>query len=254
MLKLNVTKEEQLTFEIQIEGVQYDQINSHFKITINEIEYGIPVKVGREIITVDIPPLNKIIASKIHEGDEAEAVLEVIADGRYLTPWKDGITFINPVIVEAKIKKSSVSSGVSLKTKLVEKKAPKVVAENLKKVKEEDEDPIVDTPQPIEDVEKVKESKSMSSGEVEKLLARTISKFALNTENKKVPKKKKEVTLEEFKKTLTSEDVYKYIKKVGSKNPRIQEIVYEQAVHAAGNNKPIDVLKEVIKVMKKNKS
>jgi len=248
MLKLNVTKEEQLTFEIQIEGVQYDQINSHFKITINEIEYGIPVKVGRETITVDIPPLNTIIMSKIHEGDEAEAVLEVIADGRYLTPWNDGITFVNPVVVEAKIKKAAVTTGVSLKTKLVEKKAPKVVAENIKKNKEED-DAVVDTPSPTEDV---KENKTMSSSEVEKLLARTISKFTLNTENKKVPKKKKEITLQEFKKTLTSEDIYKYIGKAGSKNPRIQELVYEQAVAAAESGKPVAVLKEVIKIMKKN--
>jgi len=73
-------------------------------------------------------------------------------------------------------------------------------------------------------------------------------------ENKKVPKKKKEITLEQFKKTLTTEDIYKYIGKAGSKNPRIQEIVYEQAVHAAGNNKPINILRQVIKIMKKNKS
>jgi hypothetical protein len=239
MLKLNVTQEEQLTFEIQIEGVHYDQINSHFKITVNEIDYGIPVKVGSETITVDIPPLNKIIASKLHEGDEAEAVLEVIADGRYITPWSDGITFINPVVVEAKIKRDAVKTGVSLTTKLVEKETPKVVAESIKK---EDETP------------PIKENKSMTSSEMENLLTKTISKLGLNEESKKVPKKKKEVTLEEFKKTLTTEDVYKYINKAGSKNPRIQEIVYEQAVNEAGNNKPINVLKQVIKVMKKNRS
>ena len=72
-------------------------------------------------------------------------------------------------------------------------------------------------------------------------------------ENKKVPKKKKEITLEQFKKTLTTEDIYKYIGKAGSKNPRIQEIIYEQAEVAAGSSRPVEVLKQVVKLLKSKK-
>ena len=52
-------------------------------------------------------------------------------------------------------------------------------------------------------------------------------------------------------KRITQEQVYKYMKKAGSKNPQIQEIIYGQAVTAAGSGEPYKVLQEVIKILKK---
>ena len=42
MLKLNVNQEKQLTFEVQIGGVQSDQVSSHLRIEIDDVEYGFP--------------------------------------------------------------------------------------------------------------------------------------------------------------------------------------------------------------------
>jgi len=244
MLKLDVTQEEQLTFETQIEGVQYDQLNSHLKIIIGEIEYGIPAKVGRELITVDIPPLNKIVGLKINEGDEAEIVLEIIADGRYITPWQDIVTFVNPVIVEAKIKKANVSKNISLQTKLVVKEdsTKQTKTEDKEtKLKENDQSNIEEVP------DKTSELKKNDQSNIEGLLDKTIDKLKLN-EGKK--KKKKNITLEEFKRNLTKEDVLKFIEKKGTKKPQIQELIYEQAKSKAKKDTPVHILKEVALIFK----
>jgi len=305
MLRLNVNEAKQLTFEVQIGGVHGDQIDSFFRIVFEDVEYGFPAKVGREAITVDLPPLNQVVGKKIKEGDEAEVKLEIVADGHYLTPWSDRAKMSNPLVIEAKIKDDGFVPNPTLKTQLVvsedgarqkttvkedvpteedltdkivsklsEKFAdlikPKVevtggkmelVEESCgkKHVKEEADDKDEgDEPPPMEDQEEVKEETQpdapLTTGAMEKILSQTISKLGLHTEGSRTTKKKKEVTLEQFKKKLTKEDIFKYMHRAGTQNPQIQEIVYEQAVLAAKNNKPIEVLRQVINIMKKKKS
>lgn len=275
MLKLNVNEAKQLTFEAQIGGVNGDQINSFFRIVIEDVEYGFPAQVGNESITVNLPPLNKVVGKKIKEGAEAEVRLEIIADGHYLTPWSDKVKMSNPLIIEAKIKDDDFSPPPSLKTevaisedgakdepiikeditdKIVNKLSEKF-AELIKPAVEAKNDTVKVVNEVFKPANKkeVKEDVPLTSSSMEKILAQTISKLGLYTEEKKKDTKKK-VTLEQFKKKLTREDVYKYINRAGTKNPQIQEIVYEQAVSVAKNNSPIEVLRQVINIMKKNKS
>jgi len=275
MLRLNITKEKQLTFEVQIGGVvDYDQVESFFRIVIEDVEYGFPCKVMQDSITVTLPPLNKVIGKKIKEGDEADIKLEVIADGHYLTPWRDRAKLSNPLVIEAKIKDSSFVKRPQLETKLVvddggEKQITTVqekeidpsdeiankVIERLANIlgpkMEQDGSAPLKSEGVDRKVDKVKDP-ALTSEAVEGLLSETIEKLNL-TEVDKSKKKKKQITLTEFKRNLTKEDIYKYIRKVGTKNPKIQNIIYEQAVSKAGSGKPIEVLKQVIKVMKKGK-
>jgi len=297
MLRLNVNEAKQLTFEVQIGGVHGDQIDSFFRIVFEDVEYGFPAKVGREAITVDLPPLNQVVGKKIKEGDEAEVKLEIVADGHYLTPWSDRAKMSNPLVIEAKIKDDGFIPNPTLKTQLVvsedgarqkttvkedvateEDLTDKIVSKlsekfadlikpkvevtsgkmevveekcSAKHVKEEEDKD--DDEAPSEEKEDVKEDTPLTSGAMEKILSQTISKLGLHTEDSRTTKKKKEVTLKEFKKNLSKDDIYKYIDRAGTKNPQIQEIVYEQAVIAAGNNKPIEVLRQVINIMKKQK-
>ncbi len=300
MLRLNVNEAKQLTFEVQIGGVHGDQIDSFFRIMFEDVEYGFPARVGRDSITVDLPPLNQVVGKKIKEGDEAEVKLEIIADGHYLTPWSDRAKMSNPLVIEAKILDDGFVPNPTLKTQLVvsedgamqkttvkediqteEDLTDKIVnkitekfgdlikpkvevtggkmevveeSSGVKHVKEEEEDKEEEeAPANEKEEEEVKEESVLTTSSMEKILAKTISKLGLYTEDSKT-KKKKEMSLEQFKKTLTKEGIYKYMTRAGTKNPHIQEIVYEQAVIAAGNNKPIEVLKQVISIMKKNKS
>ena len=260
MLRLNVTQEKQLTFEVQIGGVQYDQITSQFKIVLDEIEYGFPAKVGRETIVVQLPPLNKVIGTKIVEGVEAEVKLEVIADGHYLTPWRDRATLSNPLVVEAKIKDTSFVPNPSFETKLVveedgakqtviaekieEKTTDQKIEELSKKIKQ-----LLENQKQQTNEEKKKEtdenlSETDKEQVLENLLNKTIDKFSLS-------KKKKKITLEEFKKNLTKEDIFYYIAKKGTKKPEVQEVIYKQAKAMAKKDTPPYILKEVIKILKR---
>ena len=305
MLKLNVNQEKQLTFEVQIGGVQTEQVSSYLRIEIDKVEYGFPAVVGRESITVNLPPLRSVTARSLKEGEEVQVKLDIIADGNYLTPWQDTFRLGNPLVIEAKIVDKDFNEPIAFRTKLVTEGKPgkskqglrletveedqidqeaaltdKIVnklsekfnniikSKNKKKVVEEscgkdhvkeqdedvDDDENPDTVPPMEDQEEeVRESDPLSGGAMERILSQTISKLGLYTEDKK-KKSKKEMTLEQFKKKLTKEDVYKYMKRAGTKNPKIQEIVYEQAVIAAKTNAPVEVLRQVITIMKKNKS
>jgi hypothetical protein len=301
MLRLNVNEAKQLTFEVQIGGVHGEQIDSFFRIVFEDVEYGFPAKVGRESITVDLPPLNQVVGKKIKEGDEAEVRLEIVADGHYLTPWSDRAKMSNPLVIEAKIKDDGFVPNPTLKTQLVvsedgarqktvvkedtpkeediterivsklsekfsEMLKPKaeVTAAKMEVVEEscgkkhvkEEEDEMEDEEKEkpaVEEQEEIKESEPLTTDAMEKILSQTIQKLGLHTEGNKSTKKKKELTIEEFKKNLTREDVFKYMDRAGTKNPQVQEIVYEQAVLASKSSTPVEVLKQVIKIMKKKK-
>jgi len=291
MLRLNVNQEKQLTFEVQIGGVPYDQVSSHFRIIMDDVEYGFPAKVGSESISVDLPPLNKVIAKKIREGDEVDVKLEIVADGYYLTPWQDKIKLSNPLVVEAKIKDDGFVANPALKTRLVsedggarqrvtvterdddekeeemeEKGTHKMTEDEIadkvfdklssklselldkQSVKEQDEEEEVEEGCPSDGgKKKVKESKTTSKKKdnlVEQMLQDTLQRLDIS------PKSKKKVTLEYLKKNLTQEDVFKYMEKAGTKNPKIQEIIYEQASLSAKKDTPFEILRQVVKMMK----
>lgn len=104
MLRLNVNKEKKLTFEVQLGGIAYDQVDSEFVVEFDNVKYSFPGVVGRETVTVQLPILKSIIGKKIREGDEAIVKLKVVSDGQVMTPWKDRAILSNPIMVEAKIK------------------------------------------------------------------------------------------------------------------------------------------------------
>ena len=54
-------------------------------------------------------------------------------------------------------------------------------------------------------------------------------------------------------KNITEAGVYKYMHNAGTQNPKIKELVYEQAVAAAGSGEPFKVLQQVVKILKKRR-
>ena len=287
MLKIDANKEKQLTFEVQIGGVtDFDKVESFFRIITEDVEYGFPCRVTSDSIQVSLPPLNKVTAKRFREGDEVEIKLEVVVDGHYLIPWRDRAKLSNPLVIEAKIKDDDFVKNPQFETKLVSDEGGQKQVTIVKEQDKDISDDFVDKvalklkelmnqpkmqeqevgPGPIEDeageedseeeekdeTKKEQEEKPITTKDVERLLSETIEK--LNLTGSRTTKKKKAVpTLNEFKQNLTKEDIYKYMHKAGTKNPKIQNIVYEQASSLAPTSKPIDILKQVIKVMKKKK-
>ena len=54
-------------------------------------------------------------------------------------------------------------------------------------------------------------------------------------------------------KNITEAGVYDYMTRAGTSNKKIQTLIYEQAEIAAGTSVPVEVLKQVFKLLKSKK-
>lgn len=122
MLKLNTDEIKNLQFEVSIQGINYDELHGSLKFMIEDIEYGIPVKIQKDLVSVEVPPLQEIVAKGMKQGDVVECKLDIFGNGFYINPWGGQFELQTPVRVE--------TMNVNVSTK---KPTKKVVAE-LKKV------------------------------------------------------------------------------------------------------------------------
>ncbi|MFW9871880.1 MAG: hypothetical protein ACFFG0_02175 [Candidatus Thorarchaeota archaeon] len=97
---------------------------------------------------------------------------------------------------------------------------------------------------------KIKDPDSVEAPKVETKLITKDSKLKVIKEEKST-KSKKDMTIEEFKKNLKEEDIYKYMDRAGTKNKQIQDIIFEQASANSKTQEPIDILKNVVKIIQK---
>jgi len=272
MLKLNVNQEKQLTFEVQIGGVQSDKVTSHLRIVIDEIEYGFPAVVGNESITVNLPPLRSVTARSLKEGEEVQVKLDIIADGNYLTPWTDSFVLSNPLVVEARIMDSDFKNPPAFKTRLVQEGKPGDRKQGVRIEKE-----IVN-----ENEDKELRSKYISRYEEDDLTEKIVNKLAeklskgliekkkfikdepveddeevlpspIRKESKRVSKKSSNKISKSELLNMTEKDVYAYMHRAGTRNEQVKKIIYEQAEVAVGSSKPYKVLGQVIKLLKSKK-
>jgi hypothetical protein len=218
MLYLNPNKEKVLTFEVELSGAESSDVNGFVRFFISDnVQLGFPVAVSDNQIQAVIAPLKDLVKKPVKNGTVFEAQLDLYtADQDYFSPWRGEIEVKMPVTIEAKIKDEG--SG---KTLAEEKKTKFKV-------------------------------KSVSEGKKGNVKKEQITE-GVKTSNIKPKTGKKEVTLEDMKKHVTEDFIYKYMDKAGSKQKHIQEIIYNQAVQAAGTGKPYEVLKQVVKIMGKKK-
>ncbi len=127
MLKLNTDEIKNLQFEVSIQGINYDELQGSLKFMIEDIEYGIPVKINQDMVSVEVPPLQEIVAKGMRQGDVVECKLDIFGNGFYINPWGGQFELQTTAKVEAK--------GLEVSTKKPERK---VVAE-LKSVKSKTE-------------------------------------------------------------------------------------------------------------------
>jgi len=234
MLQLNVNQEKQLNFEIEIGGVETDQLDSFLRLEIDGVEYGFPAKIASESVTVDIPALKDITRKRLKEGQEVHAKLDIIVDGYYLKPWEDTFTLSNPLMAEAKI----INSEYQPKAKLVEKTTPKT-----KKIIEE----VVQQPTQ-------RSEEDLTNAIVNKLAEKLMPVLNKRSKSLKESKVLKKQTPKKLNiKNITEAEVYNYMTRAGTSNPKIQELIYEQAIGAAKSGKPVKVLQQVVKLLKKGK-
>jgi hypothetical protein len=104
IMDLKINEAKMLEFNAVIEGGDTDDLSGKVRITINDIEYGFPVKFEGKKIQVKIPPLKEYVReSKLRAAKTAEVKLDVIAKGKLFTPWKDTVNLEIPLEVKAEM-------------------------------------------------------------------------------------------------------------------------------------------------------
>ena len=123
MLKLNTDEIRNLQFEVSIQGINYDELRGSLKFIIEDVEYGIPVKIQKDLVSVEVPPLEEIVARGMKNGDIVECKLDIFGNGFYINPWGGQFELATPVKMEAK--KINVDNKQPEKKMIAELKEPK---------------------------------------------------------------------------------------------------------------------------------
>jgi len=129
MLTLNINESRTLEFEVQLSGINPDQLKGSLRFEVNNVEYGFPAEFKNETVMVNIPPLNSIISDKLSEGTKLRASLEANGNGYLLTPWSGEFVVSSPVKMEAKI--LDIKEEPKVDVKLVSDDIDRLVEEQL---------------------------------------------------------------------------------------------------------------------------
>lgn len=286
MFELNTNEVRNLQFEVSIQGINYDELSGSLKFIIDDVEYGFPVKIFKEHVEVEVPPLNEVVAKKMSSGDIVECKLDIFGNGFYLNPWDGQFELKSPISVETKTVKSfnAEKKQKSFKATLKEEKqdTSEVVNKSIsnddkeallemlfKKLEEkgfrttEDlKDNIVEhtpvaEPEPVE-VKKPKKSKPSKTKLVEQKIN---SKF--NSASRLVQSiKERRLALKEAKKIkpkqapkvqqvqVSDDDPYALMESLGMKNKEMQERMIEKAVELGGDGDKVitNTLKKLLGV------
>jgi hypothetical protein len=103
MLTLNTDENRSLQFEVTIQGIDHKKLNGSLKFVVDGIEYGFPVEILSDHISVEVPPLDDIIKIGLREGEVIHCKLDVFGDGFYLNPWNGEFKLKTPVRMEARM-------------------------------------------------------------------------------------------------------------------------------------------------------
>ena len=262
MLYIKADEPRTLTFEVDIRGVGQGELKGYVRLFINDAEHGFPVSIDDGVITADIPPLTEVVRLKtMDDGDVIEAKLELMTDQHIFTPWEGEVKVSVPMGIKAKLSNESmkpVNAGAPMVAKVVETEEDKAVGkENLEEFDTSEETMLKDNQDKykkelmamVADTVKemglvpAKQESLMETGKSDKIIKEVTKQKKIN--EKDLMKKKL--------KNITREGVYKYMERAGTRNPKIQELVYEQAVAAAGSGEPVKVLKQIVQIMKKRR-
>jgi hypothetical protein len=218
MLSIDAKEKKLLTFQVEIDGVGCDDLVGFVRFMHENIEYGFPVDISSDTITAIITPLSEIFPN-LKSGTLIDMRLDMNTEDRIFTPWKDEIEITMPVTIEAKL-----------------------TDENDQKLINEDKKSGIKVKSVSESNKEIREKK-------EQMIEAKVNKY----KNIKPIREKKKPTIEDLKKHVNEEFIYKYMEKVGTKNKQIQEIIYEQATAAAGSGESYAIFKQVVKALGKKR-
>jgi len=106
MLKIKSTTGQKLTFDIDVQGTESNNITGKMRIVKENIEYGFDAIIKSGKMIVDLPALDTVILN-LENGTVLESKIDIIANNETFTEaWKDNITIERPVEVKATVSES----------------------------------------------------------------------------------------------------------------------------------------------------
>lgn len=245
MFKLNTKEGKTLNFQIELSGIDYDQLEGSLRFIVDNIEYGFPVKIEQGSISVNIPALSEILPKDImKEGEKLQGKLEVYGNGYYMNPWNGEFVFEVPVKVEATIiEEVEVSKKPSIE----------VITPKITKTKES-----------------IKENKEDVKTKSEKLVAEKLKSMEKLVENnlkptrnslkKPVPGGLKKPTpagpspkLSEKPKECSEKDIFRLIESTGIRKESTKQSILERAKDMSGDlNSAYDTVSRMLGITQIN--
>ncbi len=161
MQTLDISKSKKFQFEVNINGINSNELQGLFEFVIGGIHYGFPVEIKDSIIKAEIPPLTDIVKKNITTGSVLECNLSVYGNGFHLEPWAGKFEAQAPVQMEAHMSFTEEDDKVEI---IEQEKEIKTVEAKLIESPDEEQ-----TPEPNLDVlEPITESPGPSPMRVEK--------------------------------------------------------------------------------------
>jgi hypothetical protein len=240
MLQLDTNKKRILEYKIDIQGIDYKELEGVLKFTIENVHYGFPLEILSDNILAEVPPLETIVKN-LKDKDIIKCKLEVYGEGFYLNPWSGEFQLAKPVKVEAALKGEDEIEGKAVTATLVEKtNRPK---EDIK-------------PENIDESEKkkvlTKLFKKIEAAPKKKLISEKVQSKLTEMNNlvdmftssslrniKNIPKPVKP------KKIMVENDPLALMASFGMKNKNIQERLLE----SIGDNEPDEVCRQLRKML-----
>lgn len=152
-MKLKINESKTFEFEMDTNGCSWKDLQGHFRLVFENVEYGFPVKIEEGVVKVDIPVFENIlhegVMSSLQDLKEisVDARLDLIANNEaYINPWSGKIDIEIPVsikLTENKEAKKEPKSKTSPKVKIVDPDVKEYVKEEKEK-KEEKKEPKID--------------------------------------------------------------------------------------------------------------
>jgi len=103
-MELKINESKILEFNTVIEGGKADDLSGTFRIVIDNVEYGFPIKLDDKKIQAKIPPLKDYVREEnLRNVKNAFARLDIVAKGKLFTPWKEDVSLEIPLEVKAEM-------------------------------------------------------------------------------------------------------------------------------------------------------
>lgn len=120
-MKLKINESKTLEFEMDTSGCSWKELKGHFRLTLENVEYGFPVVIDEGVVRVEIPifkdVLNEGIKSSLYKHKEVtvKARLDMIANNEaYISPWNGEVDIEIPVSVKITEEKKKEKTSIKI--------------------------------------------------------------------------------------------------------------------------------------------